>query len=838
MRRPLIYLLIALICGIFAGSYLNSCYYPLLTAVALNLFLLLITLRKKWPITGLFLILSLTFLLGVFNIQKQIYLTENDQNISRFINKGKVTMEGIVIESPLSRLDNNVLIVRCMRVIQGNSYVSTSGDIRLVIPSDLNFQYGDFIRFHSTLRKIQSFQNPGSFNYEHILNIQGIYASGFINNNAEIILLRNNSASGMRLKLESFRNYLKQIIYNNASSPQREVIEAMTIGNQNKIPADLRDNFNKTGTAHLLSINGLHIGIIAASAFFFVFLVLKSSEYMMLRFNIIKLAAAAAFIMVMICALIAGMRIPVLRSTLMAFVFLVALLNGKQRDFYNILAIAALIILLISPEALFDSSFQLSFVAVLALIYMMPRLGDLHFKKESCLPLWTQSVIRYAYLSALVCIAVTIGTLPLIVYYSNRVSSITIIANLISVPLLGTLSLTICMFFILCAFFSPIIAGYCIKLASFFVGISVNIINKLAAIPWSSFNVTTPNLLEIAIFYFFIFLTMQFIDAIRNRKTPKAFSLQRLQILKYLLIITVLFFVADITYLTFKDKLSSDLKVTVIDVGQGNSTLIQFPGGKTMMIDGGGFADSSFDVGKSVLAPFLYHRRISNIDMVALSHPHPDHLLGLIYIMNNFAVRQVWRSNLPIDLEEFPEWGKAISRNNIDVHPVSNQSPERIFNGVRVNVLWPPDYPVKDLNNLSYVEINDSSVVLKITYGKVKFLVPGDITSDTEKQLIESKSDIKSDVLVVPHHGSVYSSSAEFIKAVGCRYAIVSAGKSNIFHHPHPLVLQRYNEAGVRVFRTDRDGAITFITDGNKLNIVPFVKKDNNMIIRFLFNQT
>jgi competence protein ComEC len=130
------------------------------------------------------------------------------------------------------------------------------------------------------------------------------------------------------------------------------------------------------------------------------------------------------------------------------------------------------------------------------------------------------------------------------------------------------------MFFILCAFFSPIIAGYCIKLASFFVGISVNIINKLAAIPWSSFNVTTPNLLEIAIFYFFIFLTMQFIDAIRNRKTPKAFSLQRLQILKYLLIITVLFFVADITYLTFKDKLSSDLKVTVIDVGQGNSTLM------------------------------------------------------------------------------------------------------------------------------------------------------------------------------------------------------------------------------------------------------------------------
>ncbi|HUN55530.1 MAG TPA: DNA internalization-related competence protein ComEC/Rec2 [Smithella sp.] len=825
MRRPLISLLIALTAGILAGGSLESFYYPLLTLMALNLFLLFLTLRNKWPVTGLLLMISLTFLLGVFNIQKQSYFIEDDQNICRYIDKGKVTIEGIVIESPVSRLDNNVLTVRCLRLIQDKSNIAVAGDIRLTIPSEMNFQYGDFIRFHSTLKKIQSFKNPGSHNFERILNFQGIYASGAVNNSSEIILLRNSSASSTRMKLESFRNYLKQIIYNNAPSPQRGVIEAMTIGNQNEIPADLRDNFNKTGTAHLLSINGLHIGIIAASAFFFVFLILKTSEYMMLRFNIIKIATAAAFLMVMISALIAGMRIPVLRSTLMASVFVVALFAGKQRDLYNTLAIAALIILVITPAALFDSSFQLSFIAVLALIYIMPRFSDLHLKQISGFPLWLQSIIRYVYLSALVCIAVTIGTLPLIVYYSNYVSSITIIANLISVPLLGTLSLTICMFFILFAFFSPMIAGYCIKLASFTVGISVSIINKLAALPWSSFSITTPNLLEIAVFYLFIFLIIQYMDARKNRETPKAFSPKRLKILKYLLIITILFCVTNITYLTFKDKLSSDLKVTVIDVGQGNSTLIQFPGGKTMMIDGGGFAGSSFDVGKSVLAPFLYHRRISHIDMVALSHPHPDHLLGLIYVMNNFAVRQAWRSNLPIDLEEYPEWEKAIKRNNIDVYYVSNKFPERIFNGVRVNVLWPPDYPTDDLNNLSYDEINDSSVVLKITYGRVKFLVPGDISSDTEMQLMKSKADIKSDVLIVPHHGSVYSSSAEFIKAVGCRYAVVSAGKSNVFKHPHPLVLQRYREAGVRIFRTDRDGAITFTTDGNKLNVVPFVKK-------------
>ena len=156
---------------------------------------------------------------------------------------------------------------------------------------------------------------------------------------------------------------------------------------------------------------------------------------------------------------------------------------------------------------------------------------------------------------------------------------------------------------------------------------------------------------------------------------------------------------------------------------------------------------------------------------------------------------------------------------------VSDEFPEKIFNGVKVKVLWPPNYSVQDINNLSYDEVNDSSLVLKITFDKVSFLIPGDISADIEKQLIKSKIDLRSDVLVVPHHGSGYSSSAEFIKAVACHYAIVSAGKENVFHHPHPSTLQRYNNAGVNLFRTDRDGAVTITTDGNDLHVIIFIKQ-------------
>jgi competence protein ComEC len=148
-------------------------------------------------------------MLGVFDIQKQNYFIEDEWKILQYIDKGKVTVEGIVIESPLAYLDKNVLIIRCLRVIKDKSYIPVSGNIRLVIPPDLNFQYGDFIRFHSTLKRIHNFNNPGGFDYEHYLNLQGIYAAGFVADSSGIVMLRQNSASPIRLKLESFRLYFK-----------------------------------------------------------------------------------------------------------------------------------------------------------------------------------------------------------------------------------------------------------------------------------------------------------------------------------------------------------------------------------------------------------------------------------------------------------------------------------------------------------------------------------------------------------------------------------------------------------------------------------------------------
>ena len=733
-------------------------------------------------------------------------------------------MEGIVIENPISYPEKNVLIVRCMRIKKDAQYFPVEGSIRLVIPPDLNFNYGDFIRFQSALKNIHSFKNPGGFDYEKFLNRQGIYASGFVPNNSGIILLRGNSASSWKLMLESFRNYLRKIIYENSSSPQREIITAMIIGDQNAIPAEIRDNFNKTGTSHILSISGLHIGMVAATAFFFIIILLQFSEYLMLRFNIIKIAAAASFILVLIYALIAGMEVTVVRSALMALIFLVALISGKQRDLYNTLALAGLIILIISPEALFDISFQLSFLSVLALIYIVPRFSSITSTSFQTLPRWGQSTIRYLKMSIIVCLAATIGTLPLIIYYFNRVSAITVIANLIVVPLLGEVALAISMLAIIFAF-SPLLAGLFIKAASFITQLSIIIINKLADLSWSSFTITKPGIFEIILFYLFFILLIKFIDAKREIVAKNTSQSRQQSFLLYGLIVALTLLISTTVYFSVKDKFSSNLKITAIDVGQGNSTLVRFPGGKTMLIDGGGFPDSTFDMGKMVIAPFLYHERISQIDTVVLTHPHPDHYEGLRYILENFHVKEFWFTGYDTNDEDYINLQKIISQNNIKKIFLSRQSATININGTDISIFWPSQpYIAAGSHSSSDNATNDSSLVFKIKYGDINFLITGDISAEIEEQLLQSKQNIKSNVLFVPHHGSKHSSSEAFIRKVASQYAVVSAGKNNVFHHPHPSVIRRYEDAGVHIFRTDQDGAVTFTTDGISLTEDTFIK--------------
>jgi competence protein ComEC len=261
------------------------------------------------------------------------------------------------------------------------------------------------------------------------------------------------------------------------------------------------------------------------------------------------------------------------------------------------------------------------------------------------------------------------------------------------------------------------------------------------------------------------------------------------------------------------------LEVDVLDVGQGDSIFAAFPDGHTMLIDGGGLAGSEWvggqrsgnDVGEEVVSPYLWSRKLKKLDVVALTHADHDHLDGLYAVLDNFQVGSLWVG----DDDARPAFkrllAEAKSRGVTIVHQA--QGAESNWHGALVDVLWPPHggFPAKTAN--------DNSLVLRLSDGRIHFLLTGDIEQHTEQKLVEDDAPLTADFLKVPHHGSKTSSTPAFLAAVAPHTAAVSVGEANPFHHPAEAVVDRYESDGIKLLRTDLDGEITAITDGQSISV-------------------
>jgi competence protein ComEC len=264
--------------------------------------------------------------------------------------------------------------------------------------------------------------------------------------------------------------------------------------------------------------------------------------------------------------------------------------------------------------------------------------------------------------------------------------------------------------------------------------------------------------------------------------------------------------------------------LTFIDVGHGDSILVEFPKGKRMLIDGGGLHEDRFDIGKNVIAPFLWEKKIRRMDILALTHPDPDHLKGLNFIASQFSIGQFWDHGFQTASEPYLHLKKILEEKQIKTLSLNGETPPQMINGVEISFLNPPARETAQRKVQNLRDMNNSSLVMKLQFKNVSVLLTGDIGKEAEEQILRRGDSLKADILKIPHHGSSSSSSPLFLERVKPTYAILSVGERNIGRLPHPEVLKRYSQLGASLFRTDRHGAITVVTDGEYIDIRPFLK--------------
>lgn len=821
-HRPVIWLAAAFLPGVAAGSAFAGHVYlagALLLAAAAPL---AVSLIKGRPAAILPLVLF--FMLGYLSVQPWAWPRFPGNHITRYADGRVYALTGVVDDRPLTAGKRTRFILRAGSISINGIATPVVGKIRMScygLPGPL--YKGDAVVVKTGIRPIRNFNNPGGFDYERYMARKGVWVSGY--SRGQGVRYADEHAGQRRSAdaLQGLRSRVAAMIDmmpyadTTASMPVRPVMKALLIGDKSGVTPSLREIFSRSGTSHLLAISGLHVGIVAGVSFFIIKWLLSFVRPLLWTGTVKAAAAVLSVIPVVVYGFVAGMSPSTQRAVIMAAVFLMTFLAGREHDLINTLAVAALVIVAVHPPTLFSISFQLSFLAVFFIVYGFARLspvraGNGHRRGRLLTRIGTLFLVS---------VFATLGTLPIVMHYFNQVSLVGVMVNVVAVPLVGFLVVPAGLMSALMAVVFPAAGLLGFTACAHLLAFAMQIIGFFSSLPWAAVKTVTPGILEIAAYY--IILGGLFALAPGVRSLPKGSASRRWVAAAVLTAVAIM--IGDVIYWSHTRFWSKDLRVTMLDVGQGSAALLELPGGYNVLVDGGGFSDNStFDVGGRIVAPYLWSRKIRTIDSIVLSHPNSDHLNGLTYIAEHFNVKNAWTNGEPSSSKGYGLFVETLENNNVFQPRFELLERKRSINGVDLEFLYPEKDFLERRKREPWRKTNNNSLVLKVTYGKHAILFPGDLMADGEAAIGQLVPDVlASTVLIAPHHGSRSSSTPGFVSRVNPEIVVVSAGWRNRFKFPHTEVLERFTRRGSRVYRTDLDGAVRLISDKESLRVLPTI---------------
>ena len=802
----LLYVSCAWVAGVFLSSKINLPWLAL--SLGLIPFALIPFLRNSTKT----LIVAGLCLLALFSggLRFPSSLPPLDEHSLRSYNNDTriVEIQGTVAEEPDIRDRSCLLTFSAREIIVNGERTEVSGTALIQVPLYPAYHYGDALNVTGKLEKPEPFD---SFNYTSYLERQGIYSVIYY---PKVELLGQGEGIKPLQWIYSLREGLAASLARALPEPQGSLAQGILLGLRTNIPDSLNQAFSRTGTAHILAISGLNISIVIA-----MFLSLGILVFGRRRSIYIWLALVAIWLY----TLLTGMNPPVIRAAIMGSLLLIAEYLGRQGSAIIALAFAAAVMVGIQPQLLWSVSFQLSFLSMAGLIFFYPyfqtwgRKGVVRLFKNRARIVPTASMVTDGFAASLAAI-VAVG--PLIAYNFGVVSLVSAPATFFSLLALPAIIVTSALvaFVGLFAMLAAQILGW---LAWLFLSYFLSVVQGFDALPHSSLAVATFPAWHLWEYYailagvialinrrnqlanFFSKLTSGIKRVAQGIPKPRlAFSPKWLVL--PLLVVTIL--VWSVT-LTMPD---GKLHVSFLDVGQGDAILIQTPSGQDILIDGGPDAQKiNSELSKKL--PFWDR----TIDLVVCTHYHADHLTGLVDILQRYTVKQVLEPGVSYNSSIYQEWCDLVEEKQIKQDKAQAGREIDLGSGVKIEVLNPPATPFNGTSD----DVDNNGVVLRLSWGQVSFLFTADVGEEVESQLIGQRVNLRSAVLKVAHHGSETSTTSPFLAAVDPEVAVISVGQDNPFGHPTPEVCERLTGrlGENNIYRTDKDGTVEFITDGEKL---------------------